>query len=173
LGKNKQKLQVIILSAALLIGALIIFKSIFMVHKYPLVGDKAPEFSLPGLDGSMHSLADYSGKTVLINFWGTYCPPCKEEMPDIQQQYLKWQNKNTVVLGVNMGENSVSAKLFIEQVKATFPVLLDESLEIRNTYGVNQFPTSFFVKPNGKIAKIKIGQMDESFIAQTLAELNH
>jgi peroxiredoxin len=171
LGKNKQKLQVIILSAVLLIGALTIAKSVFMDHKYPLVGDKAPDFKLVGLDGNMHSLADYRGKMVLINFWGTYCAPCKDEMPDIQKQYLKWQGKNTVVLGINMGENQITAQSFIDQVKATFPVLLDESMEIRNKYGVNQYPTSFFVKPNGKIEKIKIGKMEESFIGQTFAEL--
>lgn len=169
--RNKRWMQIIILSMVILVGALTIALNLFSDHKTPLVGDQAPNFKLLGLDGKVHQLSDYKGKNILINFWGTYCKPCKDEMPAIQQQYAKWGEANFVVLGVNMGENAITARGFAESVKVQFPILLDESEEIRKRYGVINYPTSFFIKSNGTIVKIMVGSMAENFIEESIASL--
>jgi peroxiredoxin len=171
LTNNKKTVQIIILSFVIIIGAFTIANSLFSDHATPQVGDKAPKFKLLGLDGQIHQLSDYKGKTVMINFWGTYCPPCKAEMPAIQNQYEQWKQSDVVVLAVNMGESPVTINGFINPLHTTFPVLLDEDFEIRKNYGVIQYPTTFFVKPNGRIAKIKPGGMDENFIQQSLSAM--
>jgi peroxiredoxin len=167
--RNKKTLQVVILSLVILIGAFTIANSLFSDHAIPQIGDKAPKFKLLGLDGQVHQLSDYKGKTVIVNFWGTYCPPCKAEMPAIQKQYEKWLKSDVVVLAVNMGESPITIRGFLDPLKTTFPVLLDENFEIRKNYGVIQYPTTFFVKPNGRIAIINIGGMDENYIQQSLS----
>jgi peroxiredoxin len=171
LTKNKKRLQIIILSLVIIIGAFTIANSLFSDHAIPQVGDKAPKFKLLGLDGKVHQLSDYAGKNVVINFWGTYCPPCKAEMPAIQKQYEQWRKSDVVVLAVNMGESPITVHGFIDPLKTTFPVLLDENFEIRKNYGVIQYPTTFFVKPNGRIAKINVGGMDENYIQQSLSAM--
>jgi len=134
-------------------------------------GDKAPDFSLIGLDGKEHRLSDYKGKAVLVNFWGTFCPPCKEEMPAMQRQYEKTNRDSIEFLAVNLAESPITVQNFISQNKITFPVLLDDKEEIRKKYGVINYPTTFFVGPDGKIASIKVGMMSEEFIEQTIAQV--
>ncbi len=107
----------------------------------------------------------------MINFWGTYCTYCKQEMPAIQKQYEQWKKADVVILGVNMGESPVTAQSYVDNEKVTFPILLDEDFEIRKTYGVVNYPTTFFVKPNGKIANINIGGMDENYIQQAFISI--
>jgi thiol-disulfide isomerase/thioredoxin len=94
--RNKKTWQIIILSFVLIVGVYTIANSLFSDHITPQVGDNAPKFKLLGLDGQVHQLSDYKGKNVIVNFWGTYCPPCKAEMPAIQKQYEKWQQSNVV-----------------------------------------------------------------------------
>jgi peroxiredoxin len=171
LSINKKRLQVIILSIVLVIGVFTIVNSLFSDHVTPQAGDKAPEFKLLSLDGQVRHLSDFKGKTVIVNFWGTYCPPCKAEMPAIEKQYEQWKSLDVVVLAVNMGESAITAKAFTDQVHTTFPVLLDENFEIRKTYGVIKYPTTFFIKPNGRIANVNIGGMDENYIQQTLSTI--
>ncbi|MDB5053773.1 MAG: thiol-disulfide oxidoreductase [Bacilli bacterium] len=170
-GKNKKWLQIIILSIVVIIGGLTIYNNLFSDHQIPVVGDKAPNFKLLGLDGNVHQLSDYKGKVVIVNFWGTYCKYCKLEMPAIQKQYEQWKDSNVVVLGVNMGESQITAKAYVDQVKVTFPILLDENFEIRKTYGVIQYPTTFFVNPQGKIAKINVAGMDENYLQQAISSV--
>lgn len=108
----------------------------------------------------------------MVNFWGTFCPPCKDEMPAIQHQYEKRDQQNVVFLGLNLGESSITVKNFIDQYKVSFPILLDDNEEIRKRYGVMQYPTTFFIAPSGKIAKIHIGEMDEALIEKTIASIS-
>lgn len=170
--KNKKWIQIAILSAVVILGALTLANSLFKSNAIPKAGDKAPEFKLAGLDGQVHKLSDYKGKTVVLNFWGTFCKPCKEEMPDLEKQYQEWATSDVVVLGANvMGESAVTVRSYAEQVRVTFPILLDPQDETRKKYGVSDFPTTFFIDKEGKVRKIKVGQMNEAFIRSTLAEL--
>lgn len=168
MGKQKIWLQVFILGALVLVGGFAIGQSLFAGDAIPREGDKAPGFSLRSGDGTIRDLAGLQGRVVIVNFWGTFCPPCKEEMPAIQSQYDKWKDRGVEVLAVNLGESEVTAQSFVRQHSLTFPILYDPNLAVRDKYGVNQYPTTFFIDSNGKIHKTVIGKMEESFIEETL-----
>ncbi len=173
MGKHKKWVQLAIFAVVLVVGALTIISNLTASgsEKYPQAGGKAPDFSLLGLDGRVHQLSDYKGKPVLINFWGTFCPPCKEEMPALQRQYEKWSKEGVVFLEVNVDKNKITVQSFMEQYKLNLPVLLDPQEKVRKQYGVMDYPTTFFIQADGSIDSKKIGAMDESFIDQTLAAL--
>jgi peroxiredoxin len=165
--KNKKGLQIVILLAVIIVGAYTIGNSLFDENKIPVAGDKAPDFDLVGLDGKNHSLSDYRGKWVVVNFWGTFCPPCVREMPLIQAQYEKWYPTGKVeMLAVNLDEPLVTVQSFIddhvaehaEEGAPVFPVLLDKDI-VRKQFGVTSYPTTFFIDPEGVIKHIAIGEM--------------
>jgi peroxiredoxin len=161
-------MQIAILLILAIVGAFTVGGSLFRDNDLPQVGGRAPDFALVGLDGKTHRLSDYRGKLVMVNFWGTFCPPCKEEMPAIEKQYQKWRDAGFEVLAVNLAESKVTVDSFVKQLNLTFPILLDDRMEIRKTYGVVNYPTTFLIDQSGKIALKKEGQMDESFIEQNL-----
>ena len=170
MGKHKKWIQVIILLAVLLIGGFSVGSSLFSKETIPKEGSAAPHFTLTGLDGKTHSLSDYRGRAVMINFWGSWCDPCTREMPAIQSQYEKWKDKGFVVLGLNLDESPVTVENFVRQYKLTFPILFDVDLRMRNRYGVISYPTSFFLDPNGKIVKIHPGEMNEQTIEEAIRQ---
>ncbi|WP_240413910.1 thiol-disulfide oxidoreductase ResA [Paenibacillus periandrae] len=171
MGKNKRWIQLAIFAIAIVIGALTLFNNLYATDKRPVEGAKAPDFTLSGLDGKKHTLSDYKGKTVMVNFWGTFCPPCKEEMPAIQHQFDKRDTQNVEFLALNLGESKITVQSFIDQYKITFPILLDDNEATRKRYGVSNYPTTFFISPDGKIAKIMVGEMSEVFIEKTLESI--
>ena len=85
----------------------------------------APDFALAALDGSTIALSDLEGQVILINFWATWCPPCREEMPAIQQLYDQYQDRGFTVLAINQGQEAAQVATFAEEMGLTFPVLLD------------------------------------------------
>jgi peroxiredoxin len=168
MNKNRKRLQLAIMLVVLVIAALTVAGNMSKDHKYPKVGDSAPEFALTGLDGKTYQLSDFKGKTVLLNFWATYCEPCRLEMPAIQKQAEKRAGQGVVVLGLNIGENQVTAQSFVDQIGVHFPILLDGQEEIRRNYGVKDYPTTFFIGPDGKVEVIRVGWMDEAYLESTL-----
>lgn len=171
MDKNKQRLQIIILAIVMLAGGLTIGKALFRNVKAPVIGDKAPGFSVKGLDGQTYTLAELAGKPVVLNFWGTFCLPCKEEMPALQRQAEKWAPLGVVVVGMNLGEDAATVSSFIEEYGISFPIYMDEDDKIRKQYGVSQYPTTFFIQSDGTVNRIKIGKMDEAYIEEAIAAL--
>lgn len=172
MGKNRKWIQTAILAVVLLIGGWTIGTSLFGdTEKAPQAGDKAPSFAVKGMDGKTLKLDDLKGKPAVVNFWGTFCEPCRNEMPALQKQADKWAPSGLAVIGMNLGENAVTVKSFIEQYKVRFPVYLDEEEAVRKRYGVMYYPTTFFLKPDGTVFRIKVGEMDEAYIDQTVSDL--
>ena len=119
------------------------------------VNQVAPDFVLKATDGNIYSLTSYLGKKVVINFWAAWCPPCKEELPAIQEFYE--QNlKNVVLLSINSDPDYAFDKL-LKEYGITFPVLLDKNSKIANKYRVLSIPTTFILDEYGKIAYIHYG----------------
>jgi peroxiredoxin len=168
--RRRKWLQIIIFTAVIAVGALTIGGQLFSKEEVPKEGNKAPDFSLSGMDGKIYNLSDYSNNVVILNFWGTFCPPCRNEMPAIEAQYNKWKDKGLVVLGINLGEAEVTVQGFVNQYGLTFPILYDPNLQIRDRYRVTQYPTTFFIK-KGKIEIVQIGQMQESFLENAIQSL--
>jgi thiol-disulfide isomerase/thioredoxin len=125
----------------------------------PGIGRVAPDFKLSSLDGQSVSLSDFRGRPVLINFWATWCGPCRYEMPFLQQVYedAVWVEKGLVVLAVDIGESPVTVKDFVEFYGLTFPVLLDINQKVKLEYNVRNIPTTFLVDADGVIQSMKIG----------------
>jgi peroxiredoxin len=130
------------------------------------IGDEAPDFQIQTLDGKTVQLSDYRGKVVLLNFWATWCKPCRTEMPDIQRVYDKFKERNFEVLAVNIAEQPVTVNSFAKGLRLTFPIGLDSQKEITKMYKVGPLPASFFIDQEGKIAQIFQGQMNIGNIEQ-------
>jgi len=117
----------------------------------PRKGDVAPDFTLKTFDGRSVSLSDYGGKPVVLNFWASYCIPCREEFPLFREQLAKHPGK-FVVLGVDAKDIESDAKDFAKEQKATWPIVVDTDNDVAKAYGVGAVPQTFFIKPNGKVA---------------------
>ena len=124
-------------------------------------GEDAPNFTLKNLDGKEISLSEFRGKHVLINFWATWCGPCKIEMPSLEALYERFKDKNFALLAISndmFGANIV--KPFVKTHKINFPVLLDQRLKVSNAFGVVSLPTTFMIDPQGKIIGALFGAED-------------
>ena len=123
----------------------------------PWIGKPAPEFHLSSLDGQSVSLSDLKGRPVLINFWATWCDPCRGEMPYLQQVYDEWQGKGLVLLAINIGESPSQVAKFMQSQRLSLPVLLDGEGNIAVMYNVRAIPTTFFIDREGIIQDVKVG----------------
>jgi peroxiredoxin len=133
----------------------------------PKRGNIAPDFTLPDLNGDPVSLSDLRGQVVLINFWATWCPPCRAELPAIEAQYQS--AADLVVLGVNFQEDVAAVGPFVEEQQLSFPILLDESGQVVMEYQARGLPSSVFVAPDGIISAVHLGPMDEDQVAGYVA----
>ena len=120
----------------------------------------APVFRLENLDGKLVSLNDYSGKIVIINFWATWCPPCRYEMPSMQRAYEILSDNDIVMLAINVGEDSETIFTFTADYPVEFPLLMDKTAEITQQYGVAGIPATFVISPGGKIIYRAIGSRE-------------
>ena len=140
----------------------------------------AVDFELEDQYGNIHRLEDYRGKTIFLNFWATWCPPCKAEMPDIQKLYEKSATEGedaVIVLGVaapNMGQEGSEEEIaaFMEEKGYTYPVLMDTEGELFNSYGIMSFPTTFMIDRDGNVFGYVSGMLSadmmDSIVRQTL-----
>ena len=134
------------------------------------VNFRAPEFTLTTLDGTSVASSDLRGKAVLVNFWATWCPPCRSEMPDIESAYQAHRDQ-FVVLAINDAEDGGTVKQFVDQFHFTFPILLDRDGAVAKRFQVQALPTSFFIDRNGVIRAANVGQMDRAYIETQIAAL--
>ena len=124
--------------------------------KGTLTGQPAPNFTLKTVDGKEVSLKDFKGKVVLINFWATWCPPCREELPLFEKIYEKYKDKGFVILAINTDPENLKDFLKDFGVKITFPILIGDD-RILDLYPVRGLPTSFLIDREGKIVKVRLG----------------
>ena len=130
-----------------------------MAARPPLVGSPAPEIVLKDLQGRDVKLSDLRGKVVLVNFWATWCKPCKEEMPAMQASYDKLRDKGFVVLAVNELEDTARVAEHIRTHGHTFEVVMDHNNQVANMYGVVGLPASFLIDPQGIVRELISGSL--------------
>ncbi|AUJ26510.1 MULTISPECIES: TlpA disulfide reductase family protein [Virgibacillus] len=142
--------------------------------KNPLdVGETAPDFSLNTLGEKKLQLSELQGKKVILNFWATWCPPCRKEMPAMQEFYDHFKDEVEVV-AINLTKSESKKEdvaAYIEKYDYTYPIPLDEKAEVRSAYKVVAVPTTYFIDQEGKIAKIHPGPMDYQFMKKTVADM--
>lgn len=140
----------------------------------PQPGYRAPSFSLRTLEGETVSVADLRGRAVILNFWATWCPPCRAEMPAFQRLYARYRDQGLMVLGVNAtsGDDLATVFAFRQQYGLTFPILLDEAGQVQQRYRVTALPTTFFIDPRGMIRDVVVGgPLSEAAIEARLSQL--
>jgi thiol-disulfide isomerase/thioredoxin len=136
----------------------------------PNVGDRAPDFAYTLPDGTTHKLSELRGKKVLLNFWATWCEPCRSEMPDLQQATQTYGDQ-LVVLGVNKLETAVVIPPFLNEVPVSFTLIVNTSGDISSRYAAKNIPTSFFINSDGTVGFRKIGVMTYDFIKTQVDQL--
>lgn len=159
--KNRLIIRSVILSLLLAALGYTLYSNFFVSKEKVQEGSVAPDFVLKDLNGKQVQLSDYKGKGVFLNFWGTWCAPCKREMPYMERQYQHYKNLGVEIIAVNVGESNIAVESFVTQYKLTFPVVLDKSSEVLHAYGVDPLPTTFLIDKNGKVVDIITGQMTE------------
>ena len=136
----------------------------------------APDFSLPDLSGKQIPLKQLRGKLVFLNFFATWCGPCREEMPGMERLYRAHQDKGLVVLAVNLQESAKTIRPFVQSLKLSFPTVMDAEGAVSREYGVRALPVSFLIGRDGKIVWRAIGGRDwenpqaRQYFAQLVAE---
>jgi peroxiredoxin len=135
-----------------------------------VVDSPAPDFVLQTVDGEQIRLSDLRGKVVAVNFWATWCAPCRLEMPDLQVRADRFRDR-LVVLGVNFGETAEEVAAFREEIGVDFPLLLDPKADVQGLYRVLGYPTTFFIDEAGTIRFQHIGLMSGGQLDEYLQEM--
>src|SRR5689334_1310709 len=137
------------------------------------VGDPAPDKELSVLGGNgTGEIADYRGKWVLVNFWASWCEPCRSEAPALEAFQQQHARDGFTVLGIDLDDNTDDASAFVRRYGLTYPQLRDgDGSDRRDAYGMTGFPESFLVDPSGKLALIRRGPVDQKFLADAVAPL--
>ena len=132
----------------------------------------AQDFTLTTLQGEQVSLSDYKGKIVILNFWTSWCGPCKEEMPHMQS--FSEKHPDVAMLAVNLTSMDLgldAVKQFVEEYRLTFPILLDEADVVGKAYNILTIPTSYIIDREGRVFKEVIGPMDETMMEDLISTL--
>ncbi|MFJ7725505.1 thiol-disulfide oxidoreductase ResA [Neobacillus sp. NPDC097160] len=135
------------------------------------VGEIAPDFALVDMQGNKHRLSDYRGQGVFLNFWGTWCPPCKKEMPYINNQYHQYKDNGVQVLSVDIQEPELAVNQFAERLKLDFPIMIDKDKEVMNVYGVDLLPATFLIDKDGKVVEYNTGELTEYKVKEFMEKI--
>ncbi|NLY80954.1 MAG: thiol-disulfide oxidoreductase ResA [Lysinibacillus sp.] len=145
-----------------------IYLSSFIEDKNALstVGDPAPNFIGKTLTGEKLELKEHATEKTLINFWGTWCEPCKREMPALENVYSQYKDEGFSIVSVNLGQSNFVVEQFIEQYNLSFPVIIDKDKSIRQAYYVGNLPVSFLINSEGEIIKVHEGELSEKMLEE-------
>jgi peroxiredoxin len=134
---------------------------------------QAPDFVLTDLDGNQHRLSDYRGQVVIINFWATWCPPCRAEMPSMQRAWVQLEKEGILMFGIDVGEDEETIFQFTANYPVEFPLLMDSDSSVINHWPVRGLPTTFVVDPKGRIVYRAIGgrEWDDPELLSLVREL--
>jgi cytochrome c biogenesis protein CcmG, thiol:disulfide interchange protein DsbE len=134
--------------------------------------EEAPELDLPTLDGDgRESLADYRGQVVVLNFWASWCPPCREESPLLQRWHQRIAGQDATVLGVDVLDVDGDAREFIDEFGLDFPHLRDGPGDTMDDFGIGQLPETFVIDRQGRIAAVRRGPVDDAFMREQVLPL--
>lgn len=170
--KNRTLIRTLILLIMVAAIGYTFYINFFKEDEVVSKGSTAPNFALTELNSEeKFTLSEQKGKGVIVNFWGTWCEPCKREMPFMNELYQKYKDQGIELFALNADESEFSVKKFVSDYKLTFPIAIDKDQEILNIYGVNPLPTTFFVSPDGKVKRIVTGQMTSTSFENYIKEI--
>ena len=135
---------------------------------HPAVGYPAPEFRLKSLNDENFALSDLRGKPVVLNFWATWCGPCRNEMPALQKAAEKLDGE-VAIIGVDQGESAETVRQFVDEFGVSFQILLDANQDAANAFDVTLMPTTYFIDAQGVIRGVHLGEMNSITLAENIA----
>lgn len=135
----------------------------------PIIGYPAPDFALTDLDGNVVRLSDFQGKVVFLNFWATWCPPCRAEMPAMEEVYQEYKDKDVVFIGIDLLESRSSVESFVEENGYSWVFTIDSTGIVAMDYMVIGIPSSFFIDEEGVISATQVGPMSKVLMEIKLA----
>ncbi|MCR8843005.1 thiol-disulfide oxidoreductase ResA [Paenibacillus sp. SC116] len=171
MGKRNKSLQMVILGAIILLGGFAIGSALFANDSVPVIGSKVPNIKLQQLNGDVQELNNLKGQAVVLNFWGTWCEPCTREMPAFQRAHEEWKDKGVSIIAVNNGEDPITVNNYVNAMNITFPIWLDSKKSAAKAYGIRPLPTTFFIKPDGTVHNIILGEVEESVLKTQIKEI--
>lgn len=136
----------------------------------PKIGEPAPDFTLLDVNGNVVGLSDFRGKTVVMNAWATWCPPCRKEFPELVELYDNNKDRGLVVLGLNLQEPPQQVRKFANDYGATFPIVLDVDADVAGQYRLLGLPTTWFIDSEGILRAQQVGVLTKKIIAGKLDE---
>ncbi len=138
-----------------------IFSSLLLVMSHSLlaatVQGAAPDFTLKSLSGENFKLSELRGEVVMVNFWASWCGPCRQEMPLLEQLYKRYQPMGFTILGINVEEDTGAAKKVLQELPVSFPILFDQENKISERYQVSAMPSTFLLDRDGKLRYLHKG----------------
>ena len=137
----------------------------------PRVGNRAPDFALRSLDGRTIRLSELRGKPVMVNFWASWCPPCRNEMPAFEKAYQRYRSQGMEFLGVDVQEDAETVRKFVQENGYSWLFLLDSDGKVSRSYQVSGVPTTFFIDREGIIRDLQIGELSEAALESKLAKI--
>ncbi|MCS7206344.1 MAG: TlpA family protein disulfide reductase [Dehalococcoidia bacterium] len=135
------------------------------------VREPAPDFTLSLFDGGQFRLGNYHGQVVVINFWGSWCPPCRAEMPALQKVWETYQSQGLVLVGVNVQDTEAAARAFLREAGVTFPTGPDSDGTITTAYRVVGFPTTVFINRQGQVVRRWTGAITQERLTMLVEDL--
>ncbi len=135
----------------------------------PSVGELAPQFELRDADGTVVRLSDFRGQVVWVNFWATWCGPCRRELPEIARLAAEFGDEDLVVLAVNQEQSATVARDFWEELGIDLPILLDSGREVSDQYRLRGLPDNFFIDREGVLQSFRLGFLVEEQMRESLA----
>lgn len=135
------------------------------------IGEMAPDFVLVDMKGEKHQLSDYKGQGVFLNFWGTWCKPCEEEFPYINNQYHQFKDQGVQVLAVNISESELAVNKFADRFNLDFPIVIDKDEQVRTAYKIDPLPATILIDKEGKVVKYHTGQLTEEMVREFMEKI--
>lgn len=136
----------------------------------PAVGRPAPDFTLTTLNGDTFTLSEYLGTPLVLNFWATWCGPCRREMPALQAAAIRYDGE-ALIVGIDQGEDASVVQPFVEEFALTFPIPMDTELAVADLYNVKGLPTTYFVDGDGIIRYVWSGEMNSVTLAEGISRI--
>lgn len=144
-----------------------------VIDKKKEPADAVFDFTLEDLEGNQLSLEDYKGKGMVVNFWATYCPPCKKELPYFEKIYQEYGSQGVEVVAINVGEPLIAVNSFLSKNKVSFPILLDQDQQATEAFKIITLPVTLFINSEGEIVEKINGEASEQMLRENVMKIVH
>ncbi|WP_059106034.1 thiol-disulfide oxidoreductase ResA [Shouchella shacheensis] len=162
--KRRSLIRFSILAAVALAIGYTFYANFIADHSVARAGQEAKDFVLHDREESRLQLSEMEGKGVMLNFWGTWCEPCKREMPYMEELYEDYQDQGVELVAVNVDETELTVDAFANRYDLTFPIVIDEDRKVTDAYGISPLPTTILIDETGEIIDVHTGGMTKDMV---------